>query len=218
MKGAANISLPNGDWCLAAMVYIYDHSGTDRNTFLSAGANVDASGEISFGTLRLQDYGSTPGSPHFRAHDGSSLVQLRSTTIDFPTNVWAIQVAQRTGTTKQLWVITLGGSAQLIGSSTQTFGAVTPSTPMMVGRRYCRQLTLDDMKGTIAWVARGSFALSSAQMAALAAGECARRIGPWTEYLPFMQAGQTTYRSPIGGDTYTVTGYPTADKQTVRLW
>ncbi len=218
MKGAANISLPNSDWCLAAMVYIYDHSGTDRNTFMSAGATVDASGEISFGTLRLQDPGATPGSPHFRAHDGSSLVQLRSTTIDFPVNQWVVQVAQRTGTTKQLWTIPLNGTALLIGSSTQTFGAVTPSTPMMVGRRYSRQLSLDDMKGTIAWVARGSFALSAGQMAALAAGECPKTIGPWTEYLPFMQAGQTTYRSPIGGDTYTVTGYPASDKQTVRLW
>lgn len=217
LTGGANVTLPNGDWCVAAFLRINDHTGDERNTILSAGATVDTN-ELTFGTLRLQDAGSTPGSALMRLGDGTNpLIQLRSTTLDAPVGEWYLQVGQRSGTAKQLYTVPMGGAATLVASSMATLGAMTFSTPMLIGRRRCRQLTNDDCKAlTLAWVAWGSFALTASQIAALANGMQPSWI-PWGVYLPFMQI-QSAYTPPIGGGTYTVTGFPTEGAQPVRLW
>jgi len=218
LTGGANVTLPNGDWCIAAMLRINDHTGSERNTILSAGATVD-SNELTFGTLRLQDTGSTPGSALLRLSDGTNAgINLRSTTLDAPAGSWYLQVGQRSGTAKQLYTVPLGGSATLVASSTATLGAMTFSTPMLIGRRRSRQLTNDDCKNlTLAWVGWGSFAMPTAQMVALAAGMVPTTIQTWSVYLPFMDL-KSAYAAPVGGGTYTVTGFPTVGAQPVRLW
>ena len=78
--------------------------------------------------------------------------------------------------------------------------------------------TTNDCKNTqIAAVGWGSFALSAGQQASLAAGMKPTTIQTWGTYLPFMSL-RTAYAAPIGGGTYTVTGFPTEGTQTVRLW
>ena len=217
LTGAANITLPNADWTLAACLLISDHTGAERNTILSAGATADTL-EMTFGTLRLQDTGSTPGSALLRLSDGTNpTIQLRSTTLDAPSGQWYLQIARRSGTSKQLYTVPLGGAATLVASSTATLGALSLATPMMIGRRRCRQLTNDDCKSlTLAWVGWGNFAISDAQIAALSNRMPPSRL-PWGTYLPFM-ALSSTYSAPIGGGTYTVTGFPTEGTQPVRLW
>lgn len=218
LTGSANITLPNGDWCVAACLRINDHTGTERNTVLSAGATVDSL-EMTFGTLRLQDAGSTPGSALMRLADGTNApAQLRSTTLDAPVGQWYVQIGQRSGTAKQLYTVPLGGTATLVASSTATLGALSLATPMLIGRRRCRQLANDDCKSlTLAWVGWGSFALSASQIAGLASGMVPTVIQTWGTYLPLMDL-RTTYTAPIGGGTYTVTGFPTGGTQPVRLW
>lgn len=217
LTGSANITLPNSDWTLAACVRIDDHTGTERNTFLSAGATADTL-EMTFGTLRLQDPGSTPGSALLRLSDGTNAsIQLRSTTLDAPAGQWYLQIARRSGTNKQLYTVPLGGTATLVSSSTATLGALSFATPMMIGRRRCRQLTNDDCKNlALAWVGWGGFAISDAEIAALANRMPPSKV-PWGTYLPFM-AVRSAYSAPIGGGTYTVTGFPTEGTQPVRLW
>ncbi len=218
LTGAANITLPNADWTLAACLLISDHTGAERNTILSAGATADTL-EMTFGTLRLQDPGSTPGSALLRLSDGTNpSIQLRSTTLDAPSGQWYLQIARRSGTSKQLYTVPLGGAATLVASSTATLGALSLATSMMIGRRRCRQITNDDCKGlTLAWVGWGDFAISDAQIAALASRMPPSEIPNWGVYLPFM-ALKSVYSAPIGGGTYTVTGFPTEGTQPVRLW
>lgn len=218
LTGSANISLPNSDWCVAACVRINDHTGSERNTVLSAGPTAD-SNELTFGTLRLQDPGSTPGSALLRLSDGTNAgIQLRSTTLDAPVGQWFMLLGQRSGTAKQLYTVPLGGTATLVASSTATLGAMTFGTPMLIGRRRCRQLTNDDCKNlTLAWVGWGSFAMTASQISALASGMVPTVIQTWSVYLPFM-ALSSAYAAPIGGGTYTVTGFPTVGNQPVRLW
>lgn len=220
LTGASNITLPNSDWCVAASVFISDHAGVERNTVASAGATASTL-EFTLGTLRLQDPGSTPGSALMRLADGTNpMITLSSTTLDVPVSSWFMLIGQRNGSTKELYTVQVGAATSpvLVASSTATLGALTLNTPMMIGRRYCRQIVNDDMKGTIAWVARGAFALTTAQMTALARLYPPRMVAPWDEYLPLITA-QGSYVAPIGGGTYTVTGsWPPAGKQTVRLW
>jgi len=218
LTGSANISLPNSDWCVAACVRINDHTGAERNTFLSAGATSQVT-EMMLGTLRLQDTGSTPGTALCWMADGTNTgIQLRSASLDAPVGQWYIQVGQRSGSAKQLYTCPLGGTATLVASSTATLGALSLGTPMLIGRRRSRQITNDDCKNmAIAWVGWGSFALSTAQIAALAAGMVPKTIQSWSTYLPFMSL-RTAYSAPIGGGTYTVTGFPTEGTQPVRLW
>jgi hypothetical protein len=218
LTGGANVSLPNSDWCVAAFLQINDHTGTERNTVLSAGSTVDTN-ELTFGSLRLQDPGSTPGSALMRLGDGTNaLIQLRSTTLDAPVGQWFLLLGQRSGTAKQLYTAQLGGAATLVASSTAELGGMTFGTPMLIGRRRCRQVANDDCKAlTLGWVAWGSFSLSASQIAALASGLPPTTIPTWTVYLPFMTL-QSAYTPPIGGGTYTVTGFPTEGTQPVRLW
>lgn len=218
LTGASNVTLPNGDWCIAAMLRISDHTGSERNTVLSAGPTADGN-ELTFGTLRLQDPGSTPGSALLRVVDGTNpIISLRSTTLDVPVGQWFMLIGQRSGADKQLYTVPLGGTATLVASSTATLAGCTFGTPMMVGRRYCRQVTNDDCKAlTLAWVAWGSFALTASMISGLAAGMVPHEITSWSVYLPFMDL-RSSYRAPIGGDVYTVTGFPTGGVQPVRLW
>lgn len=219
LTGASNVTLPNSDWCVAALLIIADHTGTERNTVASAGATAGTL-EFTLGTLRLQDPGTTPGSALMRLADGTNpMITLSSTTLDVPQGNWFVLVGQRSGSTKQLYTQALTASTTpvLVASSTATLGALALSTPMMIGRRYCRQIVNDDMRGIIAWVARGSFALTTDQITALGRYASPRTIAPWDEYLPLMDV-HTGYTAPIGGGTYTVTGAPTKSKQPVRLW
>ena len=218
LTGSANTSLPNSDWALAAFLLISDNAGTDRNTVISAGATA-GSLELTFGCLRLQDPGSTPGSALLRVYDGAGgFIQLRSTTLDVPVGSWFLLVGQRTGSTKQLYTVPVGGTPTLVSSTTDALGACTFSTPAVIGRRRCREVVADDLKATtLAWVGRANAALSTAQMTALANLYPPKDIVPWVVYLPFLDQA-TTHVAPIGGLSYTVTGFPTVGKQPVRLW
>ncbi len=220
LTGGSNITLPNGDWCIAAFLRISDNTGTERQTVVSAGATA-ASLELTFGALRLQDPGSTPGSALLRVYDGAGgAVNLRSTTLDVPVGSWFLLVGQRTGSTKELWTVPMAASPVpvLVGSTTGALGACAFATPAMIGRRRCTQVTNDDLKSsTVAWVARANASLSQGQMKALAALACPKEIAPWIEYMPFMVQA-SSYKAPIGGGTYTQTGFPTLGTQPVRLW
>lgn len=214
-----NVTLPDGDWCLVAMVLIPDNNGVRRHTVMSAAA-VTSVNEITFGVLKLQDPGGYPGSALLRVYGASGEALLRAASPDVPVNKWFLLVGQRTGGDVEVWTVEFGATSApvLYQRVTVSLGAVAPGTPMMIGRRYCDQIVDDDFKGSIAYVARANAALSAAQMVALARGAPPQTVAPWVDYLPFLQAGQTTYKSSIGGVSYAVTGYPTLGKQPMRLW
>ena len=113
----------------------------------------------------------------------------------------------------------MGGTPVKIADTTVSLGATSHNTPLYIARRSMNQTAAHSLTGSIAYLARGSFALSSAQLAALAAGICPRHVSTsWAEYLPLFQAGPASLKAVIGGGAYAVTGSPATGGQPCALW
>ncbi len=218
LVGSSNVSFPDGDWCLFSLMIINDNTGLYRSVALSSGATLNTN-EITLGVIRLQADSTTQGSAFLRAAGASTLAYIRSATLDAPVGQWFYLIGQRTGSNIELLTVPIGGVSTLVDTSTAAIGAVSPGAAMRIGRWHADgDRTIHDCKSTaIAAVGWGSFALSSGQIAALAAGMPPTVIQTWGTYLPFMSL-RPTYSAPIGGGTYTVTGFPTEGAQPVRLW
>lgn len=217
LSGLANFALPAGDWCFALVYRITDNSGNFWNNLFSAGTSV-GTGELDL-SIGESGRASVMNAAQIRIGDGTALRVLTAPSDTAIIGPWALIVAQSNGGEEEIWQCALGGDPNKVASNPTSLGATSHNTPLFIGRRSMNQTGDHTLNGSIAYLARGSFALTAAEITAMAAGLCPRHvITSWTEYLPMFQSGPSSLKAVIGGGTYTVTGSPTTTGQPVQLW
>lgn len=214
---AAELTLPDGDWCVGVWSYVADNAGSLYQYLLSNG-NYGANGSFNLFLCEAGE-GGTPNRWYVWTvdDDGTAKGFVSSAPGPGADSTWRLIVAQRsTGDSElQMWFCTPGGAASKVASTADAgFNAVNGGV-WNVGRRV--DGNVDRYYGSLAAeVFKGDFKLSQAEIEALAAGLpiltlAAQKAVTLDLYLPMWQADATLVDYSGSGNDATRQDAPTSE-------
>lgn len=214
ISDAAELTLQDGDWCIGLWTRVDSNTGTTYKYLLST--NYGANNEI---TLYLREASCSGGladqwSMRVVDGDGTSVYQT-SPSSPGGDSTWRLIIIQRDDSENevQLWFCELGASASKeISAADTNFAAVNGATWYVAARsdtdanRY--------YGGRVAELFKGDFALTQAQIEALAAGlpikTLAKQLGHTLDlWLPMWEADATLLDYSGSGNSATRHSAPT---------
>jgi hypothetical protein len=216
---AAELTLPNGDWCLGIWTYVSDNTGVAWQYLVSTGGW----GAVSTINLHLGEVTATASGQRNRwlmnceDDDGTNPGDIIASTATGADSKWRLIIFQRNTTADaghefELWFCEPGASAtKEADASDASFGAINGGD-WNIGRRadgdaarYYGSVTGEFFKG--------DFALTQAQVEALGAGlpikSLAKRASLTLDvYLPMWEAHATLLDYSANGNSGTRSGAP----------
>ena len=219
ISDAAELTLPDGDWCIAVWTYVDDNTGTTYQYLISTNAlNANNSFNLFLGEAAQVTDANKWG---FNVEDGDGTnpgtIFAGATGAD---STWRLIVAQRNtgaaaGQEFELWFCEVGGVASKENTATDADFAAINGGDWDIGRRADGDA--DRYYGSIAAeVFKGDFALTQAQIEALAAGlpikTMAKQLGYTLDaYLPMWEADATLLDYSNSGNNGTRNSAPTTE-------
>ena len=214
---APDLTLQDGDWCVGIWTYVSDNAGENYQVLIS---NNDLNANDSLNIyLYEDDQGVNPGIWCVVAEDsdGTNTGYVKSAGTPGGDSIWRLIVVQRDDSENeiQIWFCEPGAAATKEASAADTNFAAVDGGDWNVGRRVDGDP--DRYYGSIAAeFFKGDFALTQAQIQALAAGLPILTLAAQASltldvYLPMWQADATLLDYSNNGNDATRSSAPTTE-------